>query len=89
MKRAGGLYPGIAEEENLLVAFRKAAKGKQDRPEVMAFRENLDANIHKLQRQILQKDVLVGDYRFFRVHDPKERSICAAVFPKESFITRS
>lgn len=82
MKRVGALYPVIAEEENLLVAFRKAARGKQDRPEVRAFSENLDTNIHELQRQFLQKDVRVGDYRFFRVHDPKERSICAAAFPE-------
>lgn len=82
MKRAGGLYLKIAEEENLLAAFRKAARGKQDRTEVTAFRENLDANIRDLRRRILRKDVLVGDYRFFHVHDPKERFICAAAFPE-------
>jgi retron-type reverse transcriptase len=72
----------IPNPENLHLAFRKAARGKQDRPEVIAFREDFEANIRKLREQLLQNEPDVGHYRFFYVRDPKPRHICAASFPE-------
>lgn len=80
MKRAGNLYLKIAEPDNLRRAFLKAARGKGDRREVLRFRLDLDANLAEIHRQLLAREVLVGDYRFFTVYDPKERTICAAAF---------
>jgi len=80
MKRVGNLYLTIAEPDNLRLAFVKASIGKQDRREVVAFRENLDQNLANLHHHLLSGDVHVGDYRIFTVHDPKERLICAASF---------
>jgi RNA-directed DNA polymerase len=80
MKRTGNLYFKIAEPDNLRLAFCKAAKGKQDRPEVMRFRAHFESSIMALRREILSKTPKVGDYRFFYVHDPKKRLICAACF---------
>lgn len=80
MKRAGGLYTRIADPVNLRIAFWKAAKGKQDRQEVITFRGDFEANIEKLRHQLESRKVAVGDYRFFYVHDPKKRLICAASF---------
>lgn len=80
MKRAGNLYRKIIEPDNLRLAFVKAARGKQDRGEVVRFRAFFDENLAELHRQLLARRVEVGDYRFFTVHDPKERVICAAAF---------
>lgn len=80
MKRTGNLYYKIAEPDNLRLAFCKAVKGKQDRLEVMRFRVHFESNIMALRREILEKKLKVGDYRFFYVHDPKKRLICAACF---------
>lgn len=80
MKRKGNLYPLIADPANLRLAFWKAAKGKRDRLEVITFQADLDSQIAKLRKDLLNKQVTVGNYRFFHVQDPKKRLICAASF---------
>ena len=82
MKRAGNLYRLIVEPDNLRLAFCKAVKGKHDRLEVIGFRENLEENLQKIRHQLLLHAPDIGHYRFFRIHDPKPRSICAASFPE-------
>ena len=80
MKRAGNLYPLIAETDNLRLAFYKAQRGKAGKAEVMRFRENLDLELRSLREQLLSGDVRLGEYHYFTIHDPKERVICAASF---------
>ena len=82
MKRAGNLYYSIPGYENLRLAFWKAAKGKRDRSEVISFIKDFDNNIKKLKDQLLNRNLDIGHYYFFKVHDPKPRSICAASFPE-------
>ena len=82
MKRAGNLYRRIPDYDNLCLAFWKAARGKHQRPDVVAFKNRFDENIQKLQNDLLARRPDVGDYRFFQVRDPKPRSICAASFPE-------
>jgi len=82
MKRTGNLYSLIMDQENLRTAFRKAAKGKSHHPEVVAFREDFDANIERIRRQLIAHTPDIGHYRFFQVREPKLRKICAASFPE-------
>jgi hypothetical protein len=82
VKRAKHLYPLIAAPENLKSAFVKAARGKREYPEVIAFSRGFDRNIAALQRQLQEKDFDIGHYHFFVVRDPKVRAICAAAFPE-------
>jgi RNA-directed DNA polymerase len=70
----------IADAENLRLAFWKAAKGKRGKEDCLAFRERLDENLTALGAELLAGDVPVGNYHYFKVHDPKERLICAATF---------
>lgn len=72
--------PKIADAENLRLAFWKAAKGKRGKADCRAFRERLEENLAALGAQLLAGEVPVGDYHSFKVHDPKERLICAATF---------
>ncbi len=70
----------IADGENLRLAFWKAARGKRGKADCLAFRQRLDEHLAAMRAELLAGDVPVGDYRYFKVHDPKERVICAAAF---------
>lgn len=80
MKRAGHLIEKIVELQNLELAFYKAQKGKADKREVMEYGKRLQANLRKLQTQILSGDIETGSYHYFTIYDPKKRLICAAPF---------
>jgi hypothetical protein len=80
MKRVGNLMADIAAVDNLRLAFWKAAKGKQGKADCRRFAADLEANLERLAMGLLSGCVQVGDYHYFRIHDPKERLICAASF---------
>jgi RNA-directed DNA polymerase len=83
MKRANDLLPWIAEPENLRLACWKAAKGKRYSQAVLSYQANLEENLRDLRRKILSAQVAVGDYRYFKVYEPKERKICASAFREQ------
>jgi RNA-directed DNA polymerase len=80
MKRLGNLLELIAAPENLRLAFWKASKGKWSRPATLAFANRLDAHISRMSETLLDGTFVFGNYRSFRVFDPKERLIHAAAF---------
>lgn len=86
MKREGYLMERIADPDNLRLAFWKARKGKSHNEDVEQYRSRLDGNLSELRGELLAGNVPVGDYRYFRIYDPKERMICAAAF-RERFQT--
>jgi RNA-directed DNA polymerase len=83
MKRANNLIEKIAEIENLRLAFWKARKGKSYTKEVELYRKDLEINLLGLQNQILQSEVSVGNYYYFKIYEPKERQICASAFSEQ------
>ncbi len=68
--------------ENLHEAFLRAAKGKAEKNAVQVFRAHLDENLSTMSRQLLDGTFHFGQYHFFTVYDPKQRTICAASFPE-------
>ncbi len=80
MRRVGNLMDRIADYDNLQLAFLKSCRGKQAKREVLDFRERYDYNIREIRRGLLDGDIAIGDYSYFRIYDPKERLICAASF---------
>ncbi len=74
------LYPSICSFENLYLAWRKARKGKRRRSEVAAFEYQLEANLLRLQAELVSHRYQPGAYRSFRIHEPKRRLISAAPF---------
>ena len=80
MKRVNGLMPEIADMNNLELAFWKAKKGKEAKLEIRRFQIDLQTNLLELRRQLLSENIILGNYHFFRIYDPKERNICAADF---------
>ena len=84
-KRIGFLINDIADPDNLRLAFWKARKGKEEKPEVIEFRKQLDTNLLSLRSDMLDGSVEVGNYHYFTIYDPKERVICAAPFGQRVF----
>lgn len=83
MKRIKHLMPLIEDIDNLRLAFWKASKGKRYSSSVLSYQSNLESNLQLLQRQIKTGDILVGNYRYFKIYEPKEREICASAFSEQ------
>ena len=80
MKREGHLLERIIELNNLLDAFHKAQRGKMERKVVREFRANLPAELLSIQRALLSRTFVFGNYQEFMISDPKRRLIQAAPF---------
>ena len=80
MKTYKGLYPQIASFENLLLAWRKARRGKRYSQASSSFEQNLDRNLLTLYEELQSESWQPGPYRSFTVHEPKRRKISAAPF---------
>ncbi len=80
MKRTRIELEDVADLANLAEATFRAARGKRRRPGVGAFLDRLDRNLEILRREILDGSVRVGEGRWFRIRDPKPRTIYAPCF---------
>lgn len=80
MKRHGNLWSQITTFDNLLNAAKKAEKGKRFYPNVLQFNYNLETELLKLQEELTNKTYQPGNYRSFRIFEPKPRLISAAPY---------
>jgi retron-type reverse transcriptase len=80
MKTIKNLYPKIYDFENLYQAWEQAQKGKRFREEVLAFANDLEANLIDIQNHLIYGTYRVGKYRPFYVYEPKKRLIMALPF---------
>ncbi len=80
MKRLDGLWPRLICFDNLLLAFRKARRGKGQRREVQEFRFDVETELFQLQRELAEGSYQPGAYRLFTIYDRKPRVIAAAPF---------
>ena len=74
------MYTDLYSWENLLVAYRKAAKGKRGHANVAAFEYRLEDNLLSLQDELASQTYEPGEYTSFFIHEPKRRLISAAPF---------
>ncbi len=80
MKTYKNLYPQIHDFANLMLAWRKARRGKRYTPAAAAFERELDVELTGLHRELLEESYTPGPYRSFTIHEPKRRKISAAPF---------
>jgi len=78
MKRIGRLFDQVCSFAALRTAALNAAKGKKKKPRVAAFIQNLENEVIALENELLTQTYCPRPYRAFKIHDPKERMICAA-----------
>lgn len=74
------LYLQVYDWENLLLAWRKARKGKRGRPPAATFEMNAAEILLQLQSDLADQTYRPGPYVNFRIHEPKQRLISAAPF---------
>ncbi|NJL10642.1 MAG: RNA-directed DNA polymerase [Calothrix sp. SM1_7_51] len=80
MKRHGNLYHKITDWDNLQEAAAKAQKGKTKIASVAKFNSNLEAELLKIQQELVSKTYQPGEYKTFQIVDPKPRIISAAPY---------
>jgi len=74
------LYPALVTFQNLLQAYRQAARGKRSQPQVADFEFKREGHLLDLQRELQTKTYRPGPYYSFYIRDPKHRLISAALF---------
>ena len=74
------LYPTLIRFENLMEAYRKAARGKRSQLQIAAFEFNRESHLLQLQHELQARSYQPGPYYSFYIHDPKHRLISAAPF---------
>ena len=74
------MYTTLTAWENLLLAYRKASKGKRGHPNVAAFEHRFEDHLFELQDELRAFTYQPGAYRSFYIHEPKRRLISAAPF---------
>jgi len=80
MMKINNIYPEIISKENLYRSAYMASRGRRYRDSTADFNFFLEEEIDHLHRELLTKTYRHGNYRLFKVYDPKERSIAAAPF---------
>lgn len=80
MKRYGQLSNAITAWANLLVAARKARRGKRRRPVVERFHFRSEWELLELRRQLLDESYRPGPFTVHRIAVPKPRLISAAPY---------
>jgi len=75
MKRKGNLYHEIYDIKNILLADKKASKGKSKQKAVIDHNKNKATNILKLHFTLRNKEYKTSPYTHFKIFEPKERII--------------
>ena len=80
MKRIGNLYTRIYDLDNLYLAYSKAKTGKSKSKGVIQFESDLDNNILRIQKELIEQTYITSEYNVFTIRDPKERTIYSLPF---------
>lgn len=75
MKRIGNLYSQIYSMENIILAEKRARKGKSNKKEVLNFDKNKSQNLILLQEILINKTYKTSDYYIFTLQEKKTRII--------------
>ncbi len=80
MHRYGGLFDEFTSFRNLLSAYRKAQRGTRRNQETAAFFFYLEQELFRLQDDLRALRYEPQPYHYFKIYDPKERTISVAPF---------
>jgi RNA-directed DNA polymerase len=75
MKRLNNLHPQVYSIENLMLADKKARKGKLRQYGVKLFDKNREAYFLQLHKMLKNKTYKTSAYTTFTINDPKEREV--------------
>ena len=80
MKKYGRLFECVTAFANLFTAAKRARQGCGWGKETQHFFFHMESEILALQAELLTDQYQPSPYRFFKVHDPKRRTIAVAPF---------
>ncbi len=80
MKRKGNLYEQTFSIQNLMLADKRARKGKSGQDGIMLHDRRRGCNIITLHNMLMDKTFSTSQYKNFTLFDPKERQISALPF---------
>ncbi len=80
MKTYKKIYSEIYNMSNLLLAWRKARKGKTKKPYVIEFEKDVIGNLFQLQKELMELTYEPKPLKMFIIRDPKTRKISKSVF---------
>ncbi|MBI5398986.1 group II intron reverse transcriptase domain-containing protein [Candidatus Saganbacteria bacterium] len=80
MKRYGNLFEKLISFENLLLASKKAQKGKRFKDSTGNFNLELEKELLLIQHELRQGLYKPGTYKRFLIFEPKKRLISAAPY---------
>lgn len=80
MKTYNNLYSEICSFKNLLLASKKARKGKRSILYVQKFEIELENELHQLKKELTEKTYKPGKYKEFYIYEPKKRMISASPY---------
>jgi len=80
MKTYNNLYENICSKKNLVLAWKKARKGKTKKEYVIEFEEDIVGNINSLYEELKNQIYFPRPLETFVIRDPKTRKISRADF---------
>lgn len=80
MQRIGLLFPELCSFRNLHSAWCKTRRGSRKTYESATFSYHLETELLRLQAQLIAGDWAPEPFRYFEIHDPKQRTIAVASF---------
>ena len=78
MKRVGDLWEKVVSFENLYRSAYQVFRGKRGKAHAGDFFYRLEGNLFQLRRELFSRSYRPGEYRTFRIMEPKPRMISAA-----------
>lgn len=79
-KTIKNVYDSAVSFKNLLLAHKKARRGKREKRNVIIFELKMEQELLELYKQLKNCTYKHGKYREFKVYEPKERVISAASY---------
>lgn len=79
-KTISDIYDDAVSFGKLLKSHKKARRGKREKKEVILFELNLETEILNLEKELKLGRYKTGNYKSFKVYEPKERIIMAASY---------
>ena len=79
-KKINNIFDQKVKFKNMLCAYKRAANEKHYNKEVIIFEMDLATNITNILKDIYNQNYVIGNYRKFKIHEPKERIIWALPF---------
>jgi hypothetical protein len=86
MKRHGNLYDKITCSENLRLAYEKARRGKSRMHNVQRFEHDVDSNLERIRRSLVDKTFTTARYQVKKIYVPKERDIYVLPFSPDRIV---